>query len=271
MKYLISALVFLFLFASSVAAIDFTISNPSVVNDEVTVDVNVLGLSSPNYLQGMFTKSTTSPAYFGHTQNNHEDWYKYSGAYTKEEIVLNFFSFSSQNSSWSGQLKIKNDPDDQDYLGPGSYVLRVKRYTGNSDSAAQTSNDLNVDLAYVLATPTPTETPTATPVSTPVPTAAPTQTPTAIPTAVPTATTAIRTIAPLSTVSATAGAVAVTESADDLILGLRNELASVESSSVASAEGNRRKFSLFPAILIVSGLGCIAGAIFAFKKNAQVN
>ena len=170
-KYLIFVFLFLFVFAPLVLAIDLSISNPIVSNDEVTVDVNVSGLSSPNYLQGMFTQSAVNPSYFGYTQNNGGDWYKYSGSYTKEEIQLTFFSFTPQDGSWSGQLKVKNDSADPDYVGQGSYILRVKRYTGGSDSAAQTSNDLPVDLAYVLPTPTPT--PTATPTSTP--TATPTK------------------------------------------------------------------------------------------------
>ncbi|MEK7061531.1 MAG: hypothetical protein AAB954_02620 [Patescibacteria group bacterium] len=233
---------------SSVFAITLVISNPVISNDEVTVDVNVSGLSSMNYLQGMFTQSTINPSYFGYTQNNIGDWYKYSGSYTKEEIQLTFFSFTPQDSSWSGQLKIKNDPADPDYIGPGTYVLRVKRYTGGSDSSAQTSNDLSVDLAYVFPTSTPTETPTSvpnptnTPTATPNPTATPTKTPT--PTKSPT---------PRPTV-------------EELVLGIQNSTATPLSIPEEETEGEK-KSSVFPVILIVTGFLCIAGAVFFFVKN----
>lgn len=238
----------------SLLAITVVISNPVVVNDEVTVDVNVSGLSSTNYLQGMFTKSTTNPSYFGYTQNNIGDWYKYSGSYTKEEIQLTFFSFTPQDSSWSGQLKIKNDSADPDYIGPGTYTLRVKRYTGGSDSSAQTSNDLNVDLAYVLPTPTPTETPTPTPTATATPTATPTKTPTPTPTKSPT---------PIPTATSSP-----TSTPEQLVLGMQetnNTFTPQASPEEEVVPG--KKFPVFPVILIVTGFLLIFGAVFFFIKN----
>lgn len=257
---------------SGVFAITLVISNPVVSNDEATIDVNVSGLSSTNYLQGMFTKSIAAPSYFGYTQNNGGDWYKYSGSYTKEEIQLTFFSFTPQDSSWSGQLKIKNDPADPDYTGPGTYVLRVKRYTGGSDSAAQTSNDLNVDLAYVLPLPTPTPGSTSTP--TPMNISSPAPTPTKTPTP---ASTATKTPTPLATATKSptpkptpVGSVESAAVGEDLILGLRNELNPTQSPSSPEAKSGK-KFPVFPVILIISGLLCIGGAVFAFFKNAKNN
>jgi len=58
---------------------------------------------------------------------------------------------------------------------------------------------------------------------------------------------------------------------ENLVLGLRNELASADSSPVASVAGTTRKFPVFPVILIFSGVLCIGGAIFAFFKNAKAS
>jgi len=237
---------------SGLLAITIVISNPVVVSDEVTVDVKVSGLSSTNYLQGMFTKSTTDPSYFGYTQNNNSDWYKYSGSYSKEEIQLNFFSFTPQESSWSGQLKIKNDSADPDYIGPGTYTLRVKRYTGGSDSSAQTSNDLSVDLAYVLPTSTPTATPTPTPTATASPTATPTKTPIPTPTKSPTPKPTTDPL-PMPT-------------SEELVLGIQNNTV-MPSPTPEEEIADEKNFPVFPVILIVTGFLCIAGAIFFFVKN----
>jgi len=57
---------------------------------------------------------------------------------------------------------------------------------------------------------------------------------------------------------------------ENLVLGLRNELNPAPSSSSEAAETGR-KFPVFPVILIISGLLCIGGAIFAFVKNAKSN
>jgi hypothetical protein len=250
----------------SVFAITLVISNPAVSSDEVTVDVDISGVSSVNYLQGMFTKSSENPSYFGFTQNNNSDWYKYSGSYTKEEIQATFFSFTPQESTWSGQLKIKNDSADPDYIGPGTYILRVKRYTGGSDTAAQTSNDLTVDLTYILPTPTPTPTPVPTEAPTAVPTSAPTPTP--IKTATP-APTVIRT----STPRPVATSIPVANNSDEsqnLVLGLRNELTPTESP-IDEKSQSTSKFPVIPVILIVSGLICVGGSVFFLIKNVKNN
>jgi len=113
------------------------------------------------------------------------------------------------------------------------------------------------------ATPTPTNSPTATPTKTPTPT--PSTTLRASPT--PTHST---TSTPLSTSPLRASS-APTAIPENLVLGLRNELASADSSPVASVAGTTRKFPVFPVILIFSGVLCIGGAIFAFFKNAKAS
>lgn len=254
---------------SSVLAITIIISNPIVSGDEVTLDVEISGVTAKNYLQGMFTKSTSDPSYFGYTQNNNGDWYKYSGSYSEEEIQLTFFSFIPQDSSWSGQLKVKNDPEDPDYTGPGEYTLRVRRYTGGSDSpTSEKSNDLLVNLSYILptATPTPTNSPVPDPTNTPVPTTTPTKTPTPVPVATKTKT---PTPKPTQT-SNLADEDSDPASEENLVLGLRNEI-NPTSSPLIKKEGDGRKFPYFPVILIISGLLCIGGSVFVLIKNGKNN
>jgi len=85
----------------------------------------------------------------------------------KSYIQSTFFYLEPVGGSWAGQIKIKNNPEDSDYKGPGDYVLKAKRYTGQSSSAAGESNSLTISL--ISPTPTPSPTPTASP--TPKPTA----------------------------------------------------------------------------------------------------
>jgi len=103
---------------------------------------------------------------------------------------------------------------------------------------------------------TPTPTPTPTPTATPAPTAIPTKTPTASPTKSPTPKPAI-TSSPAST-------------SEELVLGIQNATSTPEVSLQEETETGR-KFPVFPVILIISGLLCIGGAIFAFVKNAKSN
>jgi len=116
------------------------------------------------------------------------------------------------------------------------------------------------------ATATLTNTPTATPTPTPAPTLTPTPSATlrASPTPVATLTKTPTSQPTQTNLAQEAGPV------ENLVLGLRNELNPAPSSSSEAAETGR-KFPVFPVILIISGLLCIGGAIFAFVKNAKSN
>jgi hypothetical protein len=263
LKYLIFIIIFLFTFVSKVSAINLTISNPIVSNDEVAIKVDISGLTSSScpltkcYFQGMFTKTVSPAHYFGFTKNNYGDgdWYKYFWSPSKEEIQSTYFYFVPENGNWSGLLNVKNDPSDPDYVGPGDYLLRIRRYTGNSDNGptSEESNDLPIQLTYVIPTSTPTDTPVSTPTSTPTPnpTTAPTKTPTPTPTKSPTP-------KPTSTSSPT-------PTSGELVLGIQNSSPTpVASSEEATTSKN---FPIFPVILIVTGFFCIGGGIFFFIKN----
>lgn len=152
-------------------AVEFTISEPSIFDNEITLTANIIS-SSKYYLQGALQRVGSS-YYFGQTQNNQDLWIDYLGSPEKEYIVDNFFVTDPVEASWSGKLKLRFNSDDKNYLGPGEYNLKLNRYTGNSNSPAGVSNNLTIVLA--VATPTPQPSPTPDPTHTPTPTPQPSE------------------------------------------------------------------------------------------------
>lgn len=179
MKKIIYHLIFylpLLVPAQVFAAISFSISNPQTTDDKITIDVSISGLSSSScpdnncYLQAAFT-SQTQTRYFGYTQNNNNEWYKYDGSPEQDYIKSTFFNFHPQDGNWSGTLTIKVDEQDSDYDGPGTYDLKVWRYSGNSNSSSgDADNLLPIELTVSQPTPQPTSTPNPTSSPTPKPT-----------------------------------------------------------------------------------------------------
>lgn len=160
--FLLIFAVFLLLPIQVFAAITFSISNPQTTDNNVTIDISISGLSSAScpdntcYLQAAFT-SQTQTRYFGFTQNNNNDWYKYDGSPDKDNIKSTFFSFHPQDGNWSGSLTVKADAQDADYEGPGTYNLKAWRYSGNSNSSSGDSdNTQEVELTASLPSPSPT-------------------------------------------------------------------------------------------------------------------
>lgn len=132
----------------------------------------------------MFTSAYGSPKYFGFTFGQN-DWFLYDGSPEKDFIKTNFVPFdTSPDGSWSGVLRLRPDKDDPDYKGPGEYIIKVKRYTGESTSAATDDfNQLIVNLSEPTPTPTaviesPSETVSATPTNTLTPSPIAIRTPT---------------------------------------------------------------------------------------------
>lgn len=159
------------LFPAHVIAIDLTIKDPIVANLEITVNAS-LSASSNYYLQGTL-RSQSSSKYFGETQNNKSDWIDYISSPEKEYITSNFFVTDVKNATWSGTLKLRYKTDDPNYLGPGIYDLKLRRFTGNSSSSAGESNTLSVNLTGIIPTPPPSPSPSPSPSPTPPPTADP--------------------------------------------------------------------------------------------------
>lgn len=171
------------IFARPAKAVEFVISDPVVSGLELTLSASI-SASSNYYLQGLL-RSQSSSKYFGETQNNRGDWVDYLSSPEKEYIVSNFYLTDIKDATWSGQLKLRFKLDDQSYLGPGPYDLKLRRYTGNSTSSAGESNTLVINLTVPLPTPSPTPTPTPTPTPSPSPSPSPSPTQTSTPTPKP--------------------------------------------------------------------------------------
>lgn len=194
---LIFLFLFVFIFPSICSAANIILESVEL-SEYYTVKVSIQGLGSTScktktcYLQGMFTSATGSPRYFGFTFGQ-KDWFPYIGSPEQEYIKTNFIPFdTSPEGSWSGVVRLSLDKDDPDYKGSGQYIIKVKRYTGESSSPA--SDEINL-LTINVSDPTPTT--TASPTQAPTAETAPTATiatPTSAPTIRLTATSTVTTI-----------------------------------------------------------------------------
>ena len=193
MKYfsLIPAFLIFLIISSKVFAANISISLLEQ-SDYFSIGVDISGLEKTTckdktcYLQGMFTLATGSPKYFGYTFGQN-DWFPYVGSPEKEYIKSNFIPFETgPEGSWSGVVRLSINKDDPDYKGTGKYLIKIRRYTGESTSAATDDvNQLTVDITETapLLTPTPTilntttttPTQTSTPTVTTIPSSAPTR------------------------------------------------------------------------------------------------
>lgn len=193
---LIAFLLFLFCFYfakpvfAAVTIINVVPSEINSSNDVFTVSISTSSLqSNPQYLQIGLTAVNNPTNLLGFTQNNAGEWYVYKSNPTTSDLTSNFYSFTHDSGSWTGQVSGKVDITDNGYIGPGQYNLRLYRYTvssaGNASSSYVTWESflvVNISLSPTL-TPTPTAAPTSAPTpvpNTPIPTKAPTSTPTSI-------------------------------------------------------------------------------------------
>lgn len=163
-------------------AVDLVINNVLIDNLTITIDAS-LSATTNYYLQGVL-RSASSSKYFGETKNNRGDWIDYISSPEKEFIASNFFLTDVQNASWSGQISLRFKADDPNYFGPGTYDLKIRRFTGNSTNSAGESNTLTLTLSAPLPVPSPSPTPTPTPTPSPTPSPTPT-TPTLTPSPTP--------------------------------------------------------------------------------------
>jgi hypothetical protein len=156
---------FIFWLAPLVDAVSVNISNiPSSVTDQpFSIDVSVASASAgTNYLRAnLFPTGTTS--YFGYTYNGSD--------YINSSNYSEYFPITIPSSgSWSGTIQAKLDSASSHYSGPGSYSLKVRRYT-QSGSSYTWSNEVLLSVDFTLPTPSPSESPSPTPSSSPSPSA----------------------------------------------------------------------------------------------------
>ena len=239
-------------FPISISAVEFTVSNPQVNGQEITVDVSLSNVTSSNcpsakcYLQGIL-RATDSTYYFGETLNNKGAWIDYVSSPEKEFITENFFAIDIASASWSGQLKLRYKPDDSKYKGPGTYDLKIRRFTGGSSSySGEVGTTVNLTAALPTSSPTPTS--TITPTSTPMPTF--TSTPTKTPTPTLTST------KPMSFTPTPTDEPEETPEVTPMVLG---ETADDESSPSTYTQNNSWKPIVISFLLVATGCAILAG------------
>lgn len=161
MRILALLIFFLVLFPSSVfAALSLSLEGlPVEIKTDEEFNGSVLltcSNCSDSYLRGVFFENG-STSYFGYTQNDFGEWVNASNPKTI------YFHLLPVESSWSGQLRFKFDPEKTS----GNYQFKLIRYTvSGSKSGESSAFAINV---LSPTTPTPSPTPTPTPTSTPMP------------------------------------------------------------------------------------------------------
>jgi hypothetical protein len=159
MHKFVLVVVLLIISQSTAHALDLSISNPIVTDLEISLSAS-LSATSNYYLQGAM-RAQSSSKYFGETKNVRGDWIDYVSSPDKEYITSNFFQTDVQNASWSGIVKLRFKLDDPNYLGPGLYDLKLRRFTGQSSGSAGESNTLTLNLT--AQTPSPSAIASASP------------------------------------------------------------------------------------------------------------
>jgi len=151
-------IVFLFLIIPrNVQAVSVSITDhPQTITQEPFIITAAVenAQTGTNYLRVDIYKEGTQ-SYFGETYNN-SDWY--SGSDGKQYFPINIQS----GQVWSGQVQARvGNPAVSEYSGPGSYEMRIRRYTASgSQGSGDTNNTVSVNIDIPIPTPTPTPTPT---------------------------------------------------------------------------------------------------------------
>ena len=251
--FLVISLALLFL-SSEILAISYTLTVDNLpqsinANSEEDRELNVslqFAANSVFYLRASFSHPESESKYFGYTNG-------YNGTEAEQ-----FFKITTdENGEWIGSLKVKPDSQSQNFKGEGEYIFKIGYYTaaGNGPSWKYEGK---VFLSYTP--PIPTLTPTPKPSATPEPA---TNTPTSIP---PTST---------STPKPTVAKEVVTSSDEGQVLALSDEGEVGSTGDEAQAikdlyqPPEKKKSFLFPAVLIVGGIGLVSFSVYSFLKKEE--
>lgn len=150
------------LFSALLFALTINSVNPQVINssdDTITISATASGLQNTQYLQAVFTKDGESSSnYFGFTKNLSDEWYKYKSSPSSDDLSSYFYNFTPISGTWSGQLVVKVDIDDDGYKGPGNYILKLFKPTSSSYAKFQSLITINIPLAASVSADTVTTT-----------------------------------------------------------------------------------------------------------------
>lgn len=146
------AAIFFFVFPFSVfAALIITDVSPTVINsadETITISASASGLSNATqYLQVALTREGTSTNYLGLTKNLGGEWYLYKSSPVATDLSGYFYNFTPLGSTWSGQIQAKVDINDDGFLGPGNYILKLIKYISSSGTASNNTFIITVNIA----------------------------------------------------------------------------------------------------------------------------
>ena len=146
------------------AALTINDVSPTTINsadDVITITATASGLSSSTqYLQAAITRDGSASNYLGLTKNLSGEWYLYKSSPTTADLSNYFYSFTPTGSTWSGQLQAKIDINDDGFLGPGNYILKLIKYISSSGSYSNNSIAITINVASpssqtAISPPTP--------------------------------------------------------------------------------------------------------------------
>jgi len=252
-----------FLFPKSIfATISLNISNIEKSESSYSLDASISGLSSSSncYVQIAIT-APSAPHYFGQTWSPKGEWFKYISSPAKEYITEYFVKLENDQIA---KILFNTDPEDEDYKGPGEYLVKLNRYTGGSSSPAGDSNSLTLNISdptptqelVIVATETPTGTSTTAPTSTPTPT--PTKTPTPTPTITPTKTpTTTKTITPTKLISSSSAVLGESTNSASLSAGIFVKSEAAEESEREEFKPTNYKIPFFIGIFLAISSGTL--------------
>jgi hypothetical protein len=173
-------------------------------------------------------------------------------------IKTNYYAADIQASSWSATMKVRFKLDDPNYQGPGSYDVKVRRYTGKSSTSYAESNTLSISLSSCTPTLTPIPTIIPSNTSSPTPTSSTTPTPT-------------RNITPTMSSTSTPTQDESDVLSDSTNSGEKSIINEVQSSSAATPSGKIPiKIILIPLICVGLGLAILSGVLVWKKRNSVI-
>jgi hypothetical protein len=260
---LVSAIIHALVPVIAASGQSLSISNvPTSINyqDETTIAVQFTcpDCSTDSYLRGVFYPSGSN--YFGYTQNNNGSWINASGSMCDLYYKISHDQIA-QGGSWSGVLKVKPDPGNSFYNGPGNYTFKIGRYTPSCNSPSSWSNEVSIAITG------PTPTPYAQPTATAMPTARSTQTP--MPTSFPTSTLGVTaTKKALATPKATPTS-AILGVSDQLVTSTPNPVTPTPTGSLVKGAGGINPLAITLAF-VGGGVGLL-GAAMALKISKKWN
>jgi len=260
--------IFLSLFSpqKAQAAFSFNIASSSATvitsgSQDVEVGLNVLDLPSESYFRVSLQKEGGG-SYYGYVLNSNGDWAKI------QILDGDCTAYYKVTDTSITSLLLKYRIGDDTEIPNGNYYLKAHRFT-KACSYTEATNFLSLEVSLPTPTPTPSATPTPEPTETPQPTDVPTPQPpssTPVPTSTPRPTSTPKpTVTPkLSpTPSLSEYDLLASESAEE-VLGTESVL---NENSTPEGKIKKGKFSFWPFVFIIPGLGMICFSVLLLRKQ----